>query len=253
MNSIKYAGLVLVLASAGMSVEARETKDFSKTYSFDAKGTISVDNVNGDIRITGWDKNEISLTYTIKADSKKALDRVKVKVDHSDSNFDVEVDFESSKSWFGWGDSSGEVDFEIKVPSTASLKTIESVNGDLKLIQMSGDIKADTVNGRIEISGARSDVSVDTVNGDIIINMDRMSSGQRIKGESVNGDIEIVAPADSAFTLRSETLNGDLSNDFGIEVDEGQYVGADMDGDYNGGGAKLVFDTVNGDIEVKKD
>ncbi|NVK21288.1 MAG: DUF4097 family beta strand repeat protein [Kangiellaceae bacterium] len=253
IQTMKLGALATLLAAATFAADATEKKRFSETYEFNRDGNVAIENINGDITITGWDRDEISLEYTVTADSKKDLERVKVEVNHSKSSFDVEVDINSKKGWFGWGGSSGEVEFELKVPNSVSLKTIESVNGDLALEGISGDVKADTVNGRIKISGSKGDVTADTVNGDIEIRMQRMSDGQRIKGDSVNGDIEVYAPEDSSFSLRTETVNGDLSNDFGIEIDEGKYVGADMDGEYNGGGAKLVFDTVNGDIDLKKD
>lgn len=252
MNKIKYGVMIAMFVTSSISAEARETKTFSKTYDFDNNGKISIENINGEIKLEGWERDEISLQYTITADDKDDLERVKVEIKASNDNFEVDVDFNHSKSWFGWNSGSGEVDFALKVPASALLKTIESVNGDLLIEGISGHVYADTVNGAINISGAEGDVSAETVNGDVEVKMNRMARGQKIKGDSVNGDITVYASDDAAFSLRSETLNGDLSNDFGIEVDEGEYVGADMDGEYNDGGAKLVFDTVNGDIEVKK-
>lgn len=252
MNLIKQAVAVAIIATNSMAVEATETKEFSKTYDFDAKGKISIENINGDIKVTGWDRDEISLEYTITADSEKDLERVDVDINASGSHFEVEVDFAKSKGWFSWSSGSGEVDFELKVPMGSTLKSIESVNGDLEIKRVAGSVYADTVNGAIEVVEASGDVTAESVNGNVRLEMERMERGQKIKSDTVNGDIVLYAGEDSSFNLRSETLNGDLSNDFGIEVDEGEYVGADMDGEYNDGGAKLIFDTVNGDIELKK-
>ncbi|WP_251359049.1 DUF4097 family beta strand repeat-containing protein [Kangiella sp. TOML190] len=259
MNKIQRLGLGLITASVStlMLTEvalADVDENFSKRYPFDNKGVISVENINGKIEIEGWDEDEILLEYTITADDKDGLERINVDVDVSDSRFSVDVDFSSQKKgWFSWGgSSSGEVEFRLKVPSQAFLKGIDSVNGNINIEKVLGEIKAETVNGRIVIENAGSDVSTDTVNGNIKIVMDRFSGSQRIKGESVNGDIVVYLPANGGFRLNAETLNGDLANDFGIEVDEGEYVGAEMSGRYKDGDGRLSFDTVNGDIEVKQ-
>lgn len=251
MRTLIYTSAIVALSVLGTACQAKETKSFSQTYDFSATGSVSVENINGSIEVSGWDKDEIALEYVITADNEKDLKRIEVIIDHSEKNFDVEVDYKSS-GMFSWGGGSGEVDFVLKVPHKAQLNSIDSVNGAITIANIYNDIKADAVNGRVTVEGASGDVSVDTVNGKIIIRMARLGSSQRIKADSVNGDIAVYAPADASFKLSSETLNGDLSNDFGIEVDKGQYVGAEMNGNYNGGGASLSFDTVNGDIEILK-
>ncbi len=241
----------VTLGITSLAVLANETKKFSKTYDFSQSGNINLDNINGHVEVSGWDKDEILLEYTITADSADDIENVKVEIDHSERDFDVEVDIDSG-GFMNWGGSSGEVSFSLKVPQGASLKSIESVNGNIKIVSVSGEIKAETVNGNIVIKNAAQDVKFGTVNGNIEVHLDQLGSSNRVKGDSVNGDIEVYLPENDGFELRSETVNGDLSNDFGIEVDEGEYVGADMDGSYKSGGASLKFDTVNGDIDVRK-
>jgi DUF4097 and DUF4098 domain-containing protein YvlB len=241
----------VALALSSLTVAADATKNFSQTYEFDANGSIDVENINGDIVVSGWDKNEILLEYTITADDEDDLKNIKVEVEHDKREFDVEVDIDSG-GFMSWGGNSGEVDFVLKVPKGASLDGIDSVNGDIEITGVTGEIKTETVNGRIVVKNASQDVKFGTVNGDVEIHVDRLSSSSRIKGDSVNGDIEIYLPENDGFELKSDTVNGDLSNDFDIEVDEGEYVGADMDGEYKSGGASLKFDTVNGDIDIRK-
>ena len=50
--------------------------------------------------------------------------------------------------------------------------------------------------------------------------------------------------------VRAETVNGRLSNDFGIEVKKGRYVGASMNGTIGGGGPRIDLETVNGSIHI---
>ncbi|GAA4351048.1 DUF4097 family beta strand repeat-containing protein [Kangiella taiwanensis] len=254
MNTVnKWIGVVsaVSLGIASLAVMANESKDYSKTYEFSSSGSINLDNINGNISVSGWDKDEILLEYTVTADDADDIDNIKVEVKHSNDDFDVEVDINSG-GFMNWGGNSGQVSFSLKVPQGASLDSIESVNGNIRIEGVTGEIKTETVNGKIMIKNASQDVKFGTVNGNVEVHLDQLSSSSRVKGDTVNGDIEVYLPENDGFELRTETVNGDLSNDFGIEVDEGEYVGADMDGQYKGGGASLKFDTVNGDIDVRK-
>lgn len=252
MNKLNLIALAFAASSVSFAALADVERDFSKTYDFDSDGVIRIENINGNIEIEGWDRKQIQFEYTATADNDEDLEGVEVDVDASSDKFSVGVDFKQKKSWFGWNSSSGEVAFRLKVPHEAVLKIIESVNGDISIEEVLGDIKAETVNGKVSIENAGGDVSADTINGKVKIVMKNFTGDQRIAADSVNGDIVVYLPENQGFKLDTETLNGDLSNEFGIEVDEGEYVGADMKGSYKDGNARLKFDTVNGDISVKK-
>ena len=249
----KWVGVVsaAVIGFASLALQADETKSYSETYDFSENGSINLDNINGSVEVSGWDKKQIQLNYTISADNADDLENVSVEVEHSKQDLNVEVDI-SSGGFMNWGGTSGEVSFELKVPKGVTLNSIDSVNGNIQISGVSGEIKAETVNGKIVIKNVTNDVKFGTVNGDVEVYVDRLASSSRLKGDSVNGDIEVYLPENDGFDIKSDTVNGDLSNDFGVEVDEGQYVGAEMDGSYKDGGARLKFDTVNGDIEVNK-
>lgn len=254
MKNIICTAALLVSLTATAPLLADVSKTISKSYSLAQDASVSIENINGNIEIVGWDRNEALLEYTKTAGDQENFDRIEVVVDSSNNRLSVEVDFKKQKSgwFFGSNGSSGEVDFTLKVPHSVYLKSVESVNGRISIDSIRGDIRSETVNGRIRIDGAEGDVNIKTVNGDMEVKMNRLSSEQKIKVDSVNGDIEIYLPENDGFRLSSDTVNGDLANDFGIEVDEGEYVGADMDGNYKSGGARINTVTVNGDTDIRK-
>jgi DUF4097 and DUF4098 domain-containing protein YvlB len=79
-----------------------------------------------------------------------------------------------------------------------------------------------------------------------------MSSGQSVDLESVNGVVILRIPADSNAQVDAETLNGNVSSDFGLTVEKGEWVGRSMEGLVGSGGARISIETVNGNIEIKK-
>jgi DUF4097 and DUF4098 domain-containing protein YvlB len=146
----------------------------------------------------------------------------------------------------------GSVDFTIHVPSDAILEDIELVNGNLTVAGVTGYLSLGTVNGSITASGMTGDAWIETVNGNLDLSFDKMGDGQTLTLESVNGAISLRIPAKANAQIDAETLNGTVSNDFGLTVEKGHWIGRFMEGLVGSGGARISVETVNGNIEIKK-
>ncbi len=90
------------------------------------------------------------------------------------------------------------------------------------------------------------------LNGDIDLTFEKISEGQSVALESVNGAIRLRIPAKANGRVEAETLNGNVSNEFGLTVEKGQWVGRSMEGLMGSGGARIALETVNGSIDIKK-
>ncbi len=84
---------------------------------------------------------------------------------------------------------------------------------------------------------------------------DRLNSGDRISLNTVNGEANLIIPSDSDATIRANSLNGKITNDFGLPVSKGQFVGRDLSGRLGNGEAQLKLNSVNGNLSIlrKKD
>ena len=69
--------LALVLATAA---QAQVTQDFHRTVSLSANGRISLDNINGNVEITGWDRSEVQIDAVKKASDQQRLDEAHIEV-----------------------------------------------------------------------------------------------------------------------------------------------------------------------------
>jgi DUF4097 and DUF4098 domain-containing protein YvlB len=65
---------------------------------------------------------------------------------------------------------------------------------------------------------------------------------------SVNGSVTLVIPSDSNASVRAGTVHGGITNDFGLNVKHGEYVGHSLDGQIGKGGARIKLGNVNGGI-----
>jgi hypothetical protein len=79
---------------------------------------------------------------------------------------------------------------------------------------------------------------------------DRLESTKPISLNTVNGKVILTIPSDSDVTLKADTVNGSIANDFGLPVRKGEYVGRDLYGKIGNGNTKVKLSSVNGGLSV---
>ena len=240
-----------MLASA--VVHADVTEEVTFTYGLDHGGRISLENINGNVTVTGVPGTEVEIIAVKKAGTQDYLDKIEILIDHSGDALRIETDH-PDRSIFSWGgDSSGSVTYTLRVPQDANLDTIESVNGDLTISGVSGIVKASTVNGRIEAGDLSSNARIETVNGSVEARFASFGGQQRADCETVNGRMVVYLPAGANARISAETINGGIDgSDFGLKTNKG-FVGRDLDGSIGNGSGRLALSTVNGAIKIKSD
>jgi DUF4097 and DUF4098 domain-containing protein YvlB len=240
---------VALLATGSLFASVTEEETF--TYKLDDGGRFSISNVNGSISVTGGSGNEVEIVATKKADNQKELDEIEIEISHSANEIVVETELGNSKSWYSRSSNSGQVKYEIIVPVSTLLDSVETVNGDVTISGVSGEVAAESVNGSLNISDLVGDVSLSTVNGSIDAEFSQLEGQQTVKAETVNGRVTIHLPKNADVRVSADTLNGSINGrDFGLETDKG-FVGSDLNGTIGNGSARLNIDTVNGSIKIR--
>ena len=233
-----------------------ESQYFDQTFSVSEGARVSLENVNGDVHIEVWDQAEVRVQAEKFASSQELLDDLEIEVHASQDSVRIDTHYPHRRFFFGWFSSgrSGHfsVEYTLTVPRDAELNSIDLVNGDLVVIGVQGGMEAELVNGDIIARDIDGDLRLSTVNGSIRPEFEDMENVEHIELESVNGKIKLVLPSGASASVRAETLNGSLRNDFGLEVHKHKYVGAEMRGEIGGGDIDVVIETVNGGIEIKR-
>ena len=230
-----------------------ETERFEQTYPLSANGKVSVSNVNGSITIEAWDRNEVKLEVTKIADSKETLDGVEIKIDSRADAFNVETDY---GSWNRWGNKNWknsrklEIEFRLSVPRAAVLDEIETVNGSVEVSNFTNYTEISAVNGSVKATNLRGTAKLSTVNGTTFADFERLQSGDKIDLSTVNGEVRLTIPSDANATVKADTVNGSIKNDFGLPVRTGKYVGKDLYGKIGSGETNIKLNSVNGGLSV---
>ncbi len=252
MRSVKLLGIAFLLLASFAVADVKETEEF--TFAINPGGRISLENINGDIEISGNEGDTIKIVAYKKAGKQEYLDELKIIVNADPDYVRIETRHPRlENSWSIWGNNhSGNVSYELKVPASVNLDKISTVNGDVEIHSISGKVKAETVNGNLIASGLAADVSLETVNGRVNAIFDSLGNNQRVSAETVNGKIVFELPVDTSARVHAETVNGSIdADDFDLVIEKG-FVGRECNGQIGNGDARISLDTVNGSIRIIK-
>ncbi len=246
----------LVVLTPQTVVEGDETERFEQTYPLNANGRVSVDNVNGSIVVEAWDRNEVKLEAVKIANSRERLAEVEIKVSSKPEYLKIETVFGSwkngNRNWNCSGYCRLEVQYKLMVPRGAMLNEIETVNGSVTISNMTNYTKANAVNGNVKATNLRGTADIDTVNGTSEVTFDQLDENSKITLSTVNGRVNLVLPSDADATIKADTVNGSISNEFGLPVRKGKWVGRDLYGKVGNGNVKITLDSVNGGLSIKR-
>jgi DUF4097 and DUF4098 domain-containing protein YvlB len=163
MKAGALAGAALLFFTTAVGAAVKETEEMS--FDVNPGARVSLENINGDIDITGGSGNQVQLIAYKKAGKQEYMDELKIIVDADEDYVRIETRHPNSKGgWFKWGnDSSGSVSYELLVPEGINLDTISTVNGDVDIRAVSGQVKAETVNGSLQAHGLMGDVNLNSM------------------------------------------------------------------------------------------
>lgn len=197
------------------------TEDFHYSYPLQSGGQLELNNINGSVEISGWDRDSIDVSGTKYASEQAALHDINVKVSANGNRANVVVDMPRTH----WHGSRG-VRFHVRVPRKIMLERAEttngsvtaedlegggrirSTNGKLTLARLTGDYDVQTTNGSIQLDDCAGFEKAETTNGAI---RGRIKDGA-IQAQSTNGtlDLAVEKPTDSK-PMRLSTTNGSLT------------------------------------------
>ncbi len=251
MKKNKLALSVVLLAAYTSFASADITDVIDKTYDFDKNGRISLSNVNGNVTITSCGCDQVHLIATVTASNQETRDRINIDINASQSKLSIKTKYAEKDRDYHDRSNHSEVVYQLSVPDNVELDQIELVNGDLTITGVTGKLDADLVNGELQSDGLTSDTEISLVNGDMQLTFENLNHARRIKLDSVNGDIVVSLPNDANVNVSADTVNGKISNDFGLTINEGRWVGSDMRGIIGDGSVRLTMENVNGRIKLK--
>jgi DUF4097 and DUF4098 domain-containing protein YvlB len=233
------------------------TEEFHQTYPLNATGRVSIENVNGGVHIAVWDQNVVKVDAVKRAYKKEQLDDAKIEVTTTEDGVRIKTQYPDRNQTFTDRapqryNNPATVEYSLTIPRKARIESADLVNGSLVIEGAEGDVKAACVNGDVKASGLTGTVKLSTVNGGVEATLAQLDESKSTSLNSVNGSIVLTIPANSNAQLKASTLHGAITNDFGLKVNDGEFVGHDLSGQIGAGGPHIRLSNVNGSITVKR-
>jgi len=237
----------VLLGATAMPVQAL---DVSERFAVNADTRFELSNVSGDIRVSGWEHNEVLIEGDLAKNAELEVEtsprHIAIKVVKKpgarrmgSSELRVQVPFAAELSLYG-------VSGDIEVEAVHGTQRIEVVSGDIEVLDFDHDVRVRSVKGDVKLSGSGSSslVTVVSVSGDIDIrnlageleatsisgNLD-IEGGEfsRVRLNSTSGDVEFAGGIANEGRLGVEVISGeveiDLSSTVNLDVDIESYSG----------------------------
>ena len=206
------------LAAAGTPINKRTTAD--------ANGTVEVSNIAGSVTVTGWERNEVTISGelgdgTEKLEFTKAPKLTRIKVILPSRSYNVDDTDLIIKVPFGSVLSINTVSADVRIQNVQGSQRLQTVSGDVQTQAAGADVECRTVSGDVSVagSGSKGVVSITTVSGDATAT----GVAGEVNGSTVSGTFSLGVGETSRLRLRSTSgdlgVRGPLAADARVDIE----------------------------------
>lgn len=242
----------------GEGNQARDAvrEEFHQSYPLSARGRVTLKNISGAVRITAWDRAEVHVDAVKRGETRERVDEAKINVDASADSIYIETRYPEESFKYEAGDrrrrNAASVDYTLSVPRGARLESIEVISGRLDIEGVTGGVQASCISGRFTARNLSGEAKLSNVSGVLEATFERLDDASNVTLGNVSGQIVLSIPSDTNGTIKANTLSGQITNDLGLPVRRGEYIGHDMSGQLGRGGARIKLNNVSGQIKIQR-
>ncbi len=216
---------------------------FQRTYPMPSRGQVTLANVNGSVRIEGWEKDYVEVRAVKRSlGESRDLQRVRIEVETLPQALNIRTRYPENNP------AGVEVEYRIKVPYQVSLSRVETVNGNVFVSGMDGAGDLLTVNGDVDVYESSGRFSGKSTNGHVRVELRSLASSGQMTLESVNGPVALVVPPGTSADLDVRSMNGEFHTELPLAMQSS--LGREFRGSLGKGGMSVQLRTVNGGIEI---
>jgi hypothetical protein len=238
---------------------ANYDSSFTTKQSIAPGGTIRVENLNGSIDVEASD-NGTTTVSAVKRWRRGDPAKVRILVEPGKNGTTVCALWQDEQSCGDHAshdddrhDRHNDVSVQFTVHVAKGVKVdLNTVNGSVDVSGATAAVDAETVNGRVDVATLGGPVSARTVNGSVRATIEHLiKSAEPLELETVNGSVQLEAPADLSADVDAETTNGGIQSDFPLTISSGM-IGKHIHGTVGQGGRRVELHTTNGSVKLRK-
>ncbi len=234
-------GLVVV-AVVSMSLTRRGddgSKFFDKTFMVENGGTLTLETITGNIRITGTDENTVSVVVNTGARSKN-LENFEVTAEKTASGVSIRGAEIRKMIFNNWN---LDIEFIIRVPKKYNLD-LQTSGGNIDVQKLVGAIQGGTSGGNLILKSIDGPVNLKTSGGNVLV--ENGQGSLRLKTSGGNMEIANFAGDADASTSGGNIVISNSKGKISAETSGGN-IRAEVVGNFKG----VNVETSGGDIDIK--
>ena len=201
----------------GEGWESKFTAQESRTFTVSGSPRVTITTFDGQVKVHGWDKSEVSFTATKHAQDEESLKQISIQAQQQGQAITVNAINEN--------DMNGSVNLDVYVPRQTMLH-VSSGDGALNLDGVNGQITLRSGDGPIEVANGGGQLVVNTGDGVIrVIKFDGQVEAHTgdgaidldgnfnaVAARTGDGTISLTVPAGSSFTIETNSPE-EISNE----------------------------------------
>ncbi len=286
MKNLITTVLILLLCGVTQAQKKEFEEVIKKELSFQTNSSdnmLNIHNIFGSITVEGYDgstvklevikqisaANEEDLTQGKKEIGLKILKEGRNLIVYPDAPFVSYKDGRLKYNWCNDEDSPAydhKLEFKVKMPRNSGLKVSTVNDGEIEVKNTRGNyVKANNINGGIALKNITGKTEVHAINGEVSISY-ASNPKETSSYYSLNGDINITYQKNLSAAISFTSMNGELYTDFKVAKQyaktsknssgKGQQVKYKYESkpivEIGNGGVDFDFETLNGDVIIKK-
>jgi hypothetical protein len=206
----------------------RYREDFHSSFALTAGGSLRLENFNGSVEISGWDKNTVDIDGTKYANTEYRLKEMKIDIVPSANSISIRtlppLDHRGSAGarytihvprkteLIGIASSNG----PIRVEDIQGNSHLRTSNGGVHANRLTGSLEVQTTNGTVEVSDITGDTTLRSSNGTIRADVRKGRFGASTSNGSIT--VHLIEPDSSPVRLESSNGHIELTMDAEREV-----------------------------------
>ena len=228
---MKKLTLIAVFLLGFILQSSAQNRVVERSFAIDENDKVHLNLRFGEIiTVKSWEKNEVSFKADIKINQGRLNEALLLGFVHENGRLDIDADYDeemleegkcddcpdSNYTSYNWNNGNGyvvcsRITYVISVPKNVDIN-IESISGDIELIDLAGPIRAKSISGFVDLSwpsGRPAEIDIKTVSGEAYTNLDELQFDNRksmpMVGYDLNGRI-----GDGGPRVSLESVSGNI-------------------------------------------
>jgi len=252
-------GLILALALTGSCIITvvdygpsgyPKADEYEKSLPLPMGGTVSLNNIKGDIEIRGWERAQVD----IFAEKLMPIPReTKVRIlrwDRSLPDIDVDrlEDHVRIRTRPARDREASPVNYYLSVPEAVNLKDITAESGSIFVYDLYGESDIELKEGDIQIDNFSGSLNASVVTGSVKARLYDLREEDVIRIDTQRGDVTVFLQPQVGALIEAEAQGGEIISDFDLGLNPPANKVSASIGET---GAKLSLSTLDGNVYIR--